>query len=358
MTSLDSLAPETLARILELAAERSPNWPAVRPVLETLAAASLVARRWRDPAQGQMWRTLDLGWWGYASDHIPRITASAACGRYRTTRVRILGMHLGGYGTVHGLLGKLRGLESIDVFGYCGDRFFETEWLNLPSLAGAFSPVRGPGRRKVTFSFRDLVDAGVTQLSINTRFPDVSRAELNPAFRLHTLQLGEANNSPTVVAALLAASPNLASLELKGLRPTLHPTLLAAFPLFANHLTTLTLSGNIPPLAPALSSFSSLTRLVVSISSLDDLHKLDALLAAVTPPVKSLSVAIVPPGLGGGFGLGLPLLKPLWERLVKKPWEGCDDIQAGMYHQYVPTTLGGTAFVERCEERGIAVIFL
>lgn len=55
MAKIDSLPPESLNRILELAGEDDP-------ALTTRAAASLVARRWREPAQALMWLQLHI--WG------------------------------------------------------------------------------------------------------------------------------------------------------------------------------------------------------------------------------------------------------------------------------------------------------
>lgn len=74
MTTIDSLPPEALIRILELADEPGG--------LGTLCAASLVSLRWRDPAQSQLWRHLYIG----SGKTAQRIVASPACGSFRTAR--------------------------------------------------------------------------------------------------------------------------------------------------------------------------------------------------------------------------------------------------------------------------------
>lgn len=132
MATIDSLAPETLIRILELVGQQDlPDHRALLATRKTLAAASLVARRWRQPAQAQIWRRLFLRNWGEAK----RVFASPLWGEFRTTAVHFRALGNPDGWAVEQLLGEFRGLESLELAGSY-ERAVDSGWLNLASLSG------------------------------------------------------------------------------------------------------------------------------------------------------------------------------------------------------------------------------
>lgn len=84
MATIDSLPLETLTLVLELAGEhewwQDPNDR--KAGRRALAAACLVARRWREPAQALIWRDVHV----VQEEDAKRLVASPAYGRYRTMR--------------------------------------------------------------------------------------------------------------------------------------------------------------------------------------------------------------------------------------------------------------------------------
>lgn len=95
MATMDSLPPESLIRILELASEHDERY-AHSDLHWTLAASSLVAGSWREPAQALMWLNLEIrrsGAW-------QRVLASLVCGKYRSEKVYLSAYALGQEGTI------------------------------------------------------------------------------------------------------------------------------------------------------------------------------------------------------------------------------------------------------------------
>lgn len=139
MAPIDSIPLETLAHILALTTEpEKEDSPRAKRGTgrRTLASASLVACRWREPALARMWWYLDIEDDGVAR----RVAASPASGRYPTSRVRIWTSEMDGQEAVGEMLGHLKGVVHIQVFGP-GRRDAEpldVQWLDLPNLAGAY----------------------------------------------------------------------------------------------------------------------------------------------------------------------------------------------------------------------------
>lgn len=131
MTTIESLSPELLLRIIELAGGRADT--------TTLASASLVARRWKDTAQAQMWRNLDIISPGKAL----RITRSPVCGELRTEKVTFCVQVMFQLDTVGELLSRFQGVREVELWGASGNgSFYDGDWINAPSLTGAYSEAR------------------------------------------------------------------------------------------------------------------------------------------------------------------------------------------------------------------------
>lgn len=137
MAIIGSLAPDTLLQIFELAAE-SDFVPTdiFSPLPRTLAAASLVARSWREAAQAQMWRHLCLD-----RHNLGEVLASPVYGKFRTAQA---GGHMGaempafdrGGTKIREVLKSLKGLETKPSKSILADEL-PSQWLNLASVAGA-----------------------------------------------------------------------------------------------------------------------------------------------------------------------------------------------------------------------------
>lgn len=138
MATFNSLPAECLGLVLALASECDTSCPVSHLVaLRTLAVSSLVAQGWREPAQARMWRSLYIWRVGTAA----HIAASPICGKFRTARVELGAGALGVNETLGETLGKLVGVESIEIDGEDGwedeeeHRLFDDAWVNLPSLS-------------------------------------------------------------------------------------------------------------------------------------------------------------------------------------------------------------------------------
>lgn len=113
MATADSLPPETIILILELAAQHNLSKPAERKVaLRTLAAAAVVAQSWREPAQALMWLQLDI-----RDGDVTRLLASLVCGKYRPAEVVLPPPSVEKDDRVEEVLGKLRGIRSLEISG-------------------------------------------------------------------------------------------------------------------------------------------------------------------------------------------------------------------------------------------------
>lgn len=189
MTTIDSLPLEILIRILELAAEHDiSDRRAHRATRRMLSAASLVAQRWREPAQAKVWRRLLLHGWGEAG----HVVSSPLCGELRTAAVVLHPYGDPGGLTVEGVLGKLKGLVSVELTFY-GEGGIDTAWLNLASLSGAADAHSVALELQLLTSFV----AELTTLRLDAAFQAVDPGGLHPAFHLHKLEIHHRTSPPS-----------------------------------------------------------------------------------------------------------------------------------------------------------------
>lgn len=184
-------------------------------------------------------------------------------------------------------------------------------------------------------------------------FVDALLDDLKPVFRLHTLELGPATNSPSLVSSLFeTSSSTLSILYLHDLDPSLDPILLSSLPLVANNLTTLNIVGLslFSTFGPTFSTFNSLTEIGTSLGTLPDLDALDSLLAALDPPLAALRLIFFPaPFREEG------VLEGVTNRMGKDGW-------MGFQRAFVPERLddlfadpGGPGFFKQCVEMEVMI---
>lgn len=125
MATIESLPPESLIRIFELVRENKTFGRNGRnAALRTLAAASLVARGWREPAL--LWLELEV------MEQRDQIMASGICGWYRMERVVLSARLFKRKGRIEEVLSSLRGLDWLEIIdsGFGSPRH-EVGWLTL-----------------------------------------------------------------------------------------------------------------------------------------------------------------------------------------------------------------------------------
>lgn len=133
MSTFESLPPETFDRLLEMASDHDAEALTYSAVLKTFAAASLVARSWREPAQARCGSVSSL------------LVGCRRAGSWRAHCVASFGPRgwrcsetkgsLDDNGTVEKVLAKIKGLRYLSLAGV--NRHFDSALLSLPSLEGA-----------------------------------------------------------------------------------------------------------------------------------------------------------------------------------------------------------------------------
>lgn len=99
----------------------------------TLSAASLVAKRWREPAQAALWRTL------YISDGevAEQMMASPVWGKFRTTGVEVWVNGFDDADELDRILRRLEGLREVRIGGQWDEVLrIGAGWMSHPFLAG------------------------------------------------------------------------------------------------------------------------------------------------------------------------------------------------------------------------------
>lgn len=346
MTTFDSLPPETLFRVLELAFEHDlDSFVEYKAALGTLASASLVSRSLKAPAQSLMWYRLRL----YRPGESERITASPVCGKYRTAQVALETIVLGQDETVEGVLGKLQGIERLELSRFRSNLEC-VGWLSLPSLQRAYPLSRFAGLART-----DLSSADLTTLSIDYPGPGIIPPNHLPSFCLQTLTLaGYACSQPTALAHILLASSSatLLTLNLDYNPRVADPTLLSSLHLVANHLASLTLRRLIPGLGPILSSFTALTHIRLNLYSVHDLPECDNFIVALRAPIESFHLWIVYHHFDIDEEGFVPALS---QRLGERAWDKVTAIRLYLPWQDVERTGAGKELEELCRAKGIAM---
>lgn len=329
MTTFDSLPLEILTRILELVSGgelRASNWSA-------LTTASLVASRWREPAQALLWRNVEI----LSPWMADRMKASPACGKYRTARA-VLGMMafwLNDDGeTIGGTLERLRGIESLDLSGYVEEPC-DVAWLDLPSL-------------------RDL-----SNLSSKCKFANVVPAHLRPSFRLRTLTFGEMGASSAALnhALFTSSSSSLLSLTLHPLLPDHLPALFSALPLLADTLPSLSLHDSFPGLAPILSSFTSLTSLYIYIYNPSEVHTYNSFFTALTRPIESIKLVVGAAASLCCEGWRGRFVPTVTEHMRRKVWRVVTEVRLRASKLEIEATPAGQELLCLCWERNVVVVY-
>ncbi|KAK4702679.1 ribosomal RNA-processing protein 12, partial [Phenoliferia sp. Uapishka_3] len=304
MATIDDLPVELLHLILQLSHDCKDK-PDLDPQedalaydeqfsrsISTLLAASLVADKWRRPAQCTMWRYLLLT----ESSQVDRLLASPLLGRMRTPDVEVVGRAC--YASKIGVaLGNTTGMRTLAMADYSEDMrkgMVDERWLGSPAL-------------------KDL-----DFLILDTRVKPTTRPLTHTHFNLSELDIGPRLNSSSIFRTLLRSS-RLTDLTLTYLDEALHKIIFAALPHLGSTLETLSISGAILNLPLHAHHLSSLTHLSVCCWLADEVAEAEKLLKALPSPLKEMKL-VLQAAEEEGLDERIPAI--LLETLKDGGWEG------------------------------------
>ncbi|KAL8276481.1 hypothetical protein RQP46_011131 [Phenoliferia psychrophenolica] len=303
MTTISSLPQELLHLILACVHGEEDDDGATaehRRMLRSLSSASLVTRRWRDPAQALLWSHIMV----WKPSHICALLGSESLGRYKTKELDVLG--------------EPAAITPGEAYG---------------GQAG------NPG---LLFMFIESLE-GIESINVDSR--------------LKSLRL-DANLEPD--RPLLPQWPDfqLTTLDLTSIHRNIHPSVDSFLAHHGGNLERLTFDRTeLQLVLPHAPSLSPLKYLSLFLGTREEFEQADEILRTLPAPIEELDLLVAESRMLKGKPGRETQVNMLLERLDKSEWTGLARLD------FMEATLAdlvalpqGALLAERCGEKGIVLL--